>query len=256
MGWVSLLTYIAAITMTLGNLVALRQDNVKRLLAYSSISHAGYLLIGVAAAGLATTADARVAAISSTQYYLLGYAFTAIGAFGVVAWIGSRSDERLLVDDWSGLASRHPAAALAMTVFMLSLGGVPPMAGFFGKFYVFRAAMQASDGALNWLVIVAALNSVVSIFYYLKIVMAMYFREPTREVKPLRSGAVGAAIAIAALMVVEMGVLPNFWIDVASTSVLGQTPVAAAPVAPTPVVAPGAAPSAPTVGAPAPAAAH
>ena len=252
MGWVSLLTYVSAITMTLGNLVALRQDNVKRLLAYSSISHAGYLLIGVAAAGLATTADARVAAISSTQYYLLAYAFTSIGAFGVVAWIGSRSDERLLVDDWAGLGSRHPGQALAMTIFMLSLGGVPPLAGFLGKFYVFRAAMQASDGALNWLVIVAALNSVVSIFYYLKIVMSMYFREPAREPKPLKSGAVTVALAIAAFMVVEMGVMPNFWINVASSSVLGDVPAVVAPAAPTPVIAPGAPTPAPA-GAPVPA---
>lgn len=257
MGWATMLAFVSAITMTLGNLVALRQDNVKRLLAYSSISHAGYLLIGVAAAGIATTTDARVAAISSTQYYLLAYTFTTLGAFGVVAWLGSRSDERLLVDDWAGLGSRHPAAALAMTIFMLSLGGMPPLGGFFGKFYVFRAAMQASDGALNWLVIVAALNSVVSIFYYLKIVMAMYFREPAREPKPLKSGAVTFALAISAFLVIEMGVLPNFWMSIAGSSVLGNEAVVVAPVAPTPVVAPGVLPTpAPPAGGPVPAAPH
>jgi NADH-quinone oxidoreductase subunit N len=220
MGWAGLWAILAAATMTLGNLVALRQDNVKRLLAYSSISHAGYLLIGVVTAGLASGTPLEATAVSSTIYYLLAYTFTSIGAFGVVAWLGRRGDERLHIDDWSGLASRHPAAAFAMTIFMLSLGGMPPLAGFFGKFYVFRAAMDVEGGALNWLVILAAINSVVSIYYYLKVVMAMYFREPTREANPLRSTAVGAALLLSALLVVEMGVMPNWWLGLASKSVL------------------------------------
>jgi NADH-quinone oxidoreductase subunit N len=224
MGWATTITIVAALTMTLGNLVALRQDNVKRMLAYSSISHAGYLLLGVAAAGLATSEATRAAAVSSTQFYLLAYTFTAIGAFGVVAWIGSKGDERQMLDDWAGLGTRHPAAALAMTIFMLSLGGVPPLAGFFGKFYVFRAAMAVEGSPLTWLVIVAALNSVASIFYYLKVVMAMYFRDPAREAKPLRSGAVVAALAIAAAFVVQMGVLPNSWIALAAGSAMGGAP--------------------------------
>src|SRR6185369_14722883 len=160
-------------------------------LAYSSIAHAGYLLIGISA--LATVGDA---ARGPLLYYLVAYTFTTVGAFGVVAWLGNRGDERLQLDDWAGLASRHPGAALAMTVFMLSLGGVPPTAGFFAKFYLFRAAL-ARPG-LQVLVIVAVLNSVVSVFYYLRVVTAMYFREPERELRPLRSSGVTAALLIAA----------------------------------------------------------
>ncbi len=107
--------------MTLGNLAAIRQDNIKRMLAYSSIAHAGYLLIGVVASGLGV-ADAKPAVL----FYLLAYTFTTLGVFGVVAWIGNRSDERLYVDDWAGVGAARPAVALAMTLFLLSLGGVPP----------------------------------------------------------------------------------------------------------------------------------
>lgn len=221
MGWGTILGIVAAATMTLGNVVALRQENVKRLLAYSSISHAGYLLIGVVSAGIAETAVGRDAALSAMLYYLLAYTLTTVGVFGVIAWLGNRGDERLMIDDWAGLASRHPAAALAMTVFLLSLGGMPPMAGFFGKFYIFRGAMQAYGDQLLWLVVVAVLNSVVSIYYYLRIVMAMYFREPARETQPLRSPAVAFALVAAALVMVEMGVLPGWWLDVASKSTLG-----------------------------------
>jgi NADH-quinone oxidoreductase subunit N len=242
MGWGTTLIVISALTMTIGNLLAIRQDNVKRMLAYSSISHAGYLLIGVAAAGLGTDLAARDGAIGATQYYLLAYTFTSLGAFGVVAWIGSRGDERLLIDDWNGLASRHPAQALAMTVFLLSLGGMPPLAGFFGKFYLLRAAMQASD-TLFWLIVIAALNSVVSIYYYLRVVMAMYFREPTREMKPLTSGSVGLALAISATLVVQMGVMPSFWLGL--TREAGLFGAATATAEPAPAAAPAPAPAAP-----------
>jgi NADH-quinone oxidoreductase subunit N len=201
-GWASALAILSVLTMTLGNLAALKQDNIKRLLAYSSIAHAGYLLIGVAA--LATVGDAARAPL---LYYLLAYTFTTIGAFGIVAWLGNRGDERLLLDDWAGLASRHPAAALAMTVFMLSLGGVPPTAGFFAKFYLFRAALEKSG--LLWLVIIAVLNSVVSVYYYLRVVTAMYFREVGREPAPIRSGAMTAALIIAVGATILLGIFPS-----------------------------------------------
>ena len=129
--------------MTLGNLAALRQENIKRLLAYSSIAHAGYVLIGVVAAGLGVGG-----AQASVLFYLVAYTFTTLGAFGVVAWIGNRKDERLFVDDWAGLAAARPAVALAMTIFLLSLGGVPPTGGFFAKFYLFRAAMETPAALL------------------------------------------------------------------------------------------------------------
>jgi NADH-quinone oxidoreductase subunit N len=211
-GWADLLWVLSLATMTLGNLAALRQDNVKRLLAYSSIAHAGYLLLGVVA--IATSGNEARAAL---LVYLLAYTFTTVGAFGVVAWLGNRGDERLLIDDWAGLASRYPAQALAMTIFMLSLGGIPPTAGFFGKFYLFRAAL-ARPG-LVWLVVLAVLNSIVSVYYYLRIVTAMYFREVGREPQPVRATAMNAALWIAALATLALGIAPNWLIDIAMTAV-------------------------------------
>jgi NADH-quinone oxidoreductase subunit N len=209
-GWVTILQTLAVLTMTLGNIAALRQENVKRLLGYSAIAHAGYVLVGIVAVGVVGKT-----AQSAVLYYLLAYTFSTVGAFGVIAWVGSRNDERLLLDDWAGLASRHPAAALAMTLFLLSLGGIPPTAGFFGKFYVLRAA--AMDPQLYPLVVIAVLNSVVAIFYYLKIVMAMYFRELAREPRPQRSAATTVALVIAALLVLQMGLMPGMYL-----SVIGQ----------------------------------
>jgi NADH-quinone oxidoreductase subunit N len=152
-------------------------------------------------------------------YYLLAYTFTTIGAFGVVAWLGNRGDERLLLDDWAGLASRHPAVALAMTVFMLSLGGVPPTGGFFAKFYLFRAALEKTG--LLPLVIIAVLNSVISVYYYLRVVTAMYFREVGREPQPIRAGAMTAALWIAAVATLAIGIAPSWFIDLATAAVMG-----------------------------------
>jgi NADH-quinone oxidoreductase subunit N len=210
-GWASILGILAIATMTLGNLAALRQDNIKRMLAYSSIAHAGYLLIGIVALAFVGN-DAR----GPLLFYLAAYTFTTIGSFGVVAWVGSRTDERVMLDDWAGLGSRHPAAALAMTIFMLSLGGIPPTAGFFGKFYLFRAALERPG--LAGLVIVAVLNSVLSVAYYLRVITAMYFREVGREVHPIRSRGMSWAIAIAALVTLALGILPNWLVTAASGS--------------------------------------
>ena len=210
-GWATILSVIAIATMTLGNLGALKQDNIKRLLAYSSIAHAGYLLVGVVAMGVVGN-DAR----GPLLFYLVSYTFTTIGAFGVVSWIGDHSDERLQLDDWAGLASRHPAAALAMTIFMLSLGGIPPTAGFFGKFYLFRAALE-KPGMLP-LIIIAVLNSVVSVAYYLRVITAMYFREVGREVQPIQARGMTAAILLAAIATLAIGILPGWLIDAAGAA--------------------------------------
>jgi NADH-quinone oxidoreductase subunit N len=212
-GWASVLAVIAALTMTLGNLAAIRQDNVKRMLAYSSISHAGYLLIGVVASGLGV-ASARPAVL----FYLIGYTFTTLGTFGVVAWIGNRSDERLYVDDWAGLGTKRPAVALAMTIFLLSLGGVPPTGGFFGKFYLFRAAMESPQ--LYWLVLVGVLNSIVSIYYYLRIVVAMYFRESTRPLAPTDGASMRLGLLLTAVAVVLLGVFPGRFLEWAGSIAL------------------------------------
>lgn len=207
-GWATIFAVLAAITMTVGNVAALRQQNVKRLLAYSSISHAGILLIGIVAMGYGAGGEAK----SAVVYYLAAYTVTTIGAFAVVAWLGSRDHERVRIDDWAGLAQKHPAVALGMTVFMLSLGGIPPTNGFFAKFMVFKAAVQAADQELIWLVVVGVVNSMISIYYYLRIVMTMYFRDPIGEFKPIRSGAFTFVLVVCALLVLQMGVMPGRWL--------------------------------------------
>jgi NADH-quinone oxidoreductase subunit N len=212
-GWASILSVLAALTMTIGNLAALRQENIKRLLAYSSIAHAGYLLIGVVAAGLGVPS-----AKPAVLFYLLGYTFTTLGAFGVVSWIGNRKDERLLVDDWAGVGAARPAVALAMTIFLLSLGGVPPTGGFFGKFYLFKAAMESPQ--LTWLVVVGVLNSVVSIYYYLRIVVAMYFKDAARPLAPTDATSVRVGLLITAIAVVLLGVFPGTFVDWAAPAVI------------------------------------
>jgi NADH-quinone oxidoreductase subunit N len=205
-GWASALSVLAALTMTLGNLAAIRQDNIKRMLAYSSIAHAGYLLIGVVASGMGV-ADAKPAVL----FYLVAYTFTTLGVFGVVAWVGNRSDERLYIDDWAGIGAARPAVALAMTLFLLSLGGVPPLGGFFAKFYLFRAAMQSPQ--LYWLVIIGVLNSLVSVYYYLRVVVAMYFRDAARPLSPTDGTTMRAGLLLTAIAVLLLGIFPGQFVD-------------------------------------------
>jgi NADH-quinone oxidoreductase subunit N len=207
LGWASPMVVIAALTITIGNIGAVRQDNIKRMLAYSSISHAGVLLAGLCALGLGSTS-----ANPGIVYYLFAYSFTTVGAFAIVQYVGARNRERLLVDDWAGFAGQHPAAALAMTILLLSLGGVPPTGGFFGKFYVFKAAMEVYDGQLLWLVIIGVVNSAISIYYYLRIVTAMYFREANQPFTVTRSPGVLFVIAVCPLVVLEMGIMPGWWL--------------------------------------------
>ena len=144
---------------------------------------------------------------------MLSYSVATVGAFGVVVWIGSKKRELVLISDWYGLASAKPAAALAMTLFMLSFAGIPPTAGFFGKFFIFKSALIAHDGALLWLVIIGVLNSIISIYYYLKVVMAMYFRDATGEFKPLSSGAITFTLVLCAILVLQMGLMPSKWLS-------------------------------------------
>jgi NADH-quinone oxidoreductase subunit N len=163
--------------MIVGNMSALTQDNVKRLLAFSSVAHAGTMLVGLAAV-LASGWDSGATAI---LFYLLAYIFMNIGAFTVVALLGRRAEGDLNFDrDWSGAARRHPFLGVAMVVFMLGLGGIPPTAGFFGKYALFRSAI---DAGLTSLVVIAVLNSLVSVYYYLRVIVAMWMR-PERPVVP------------------------------------------------------------------------
>ncbi|MBE7448646.1 MAG: NADH-quinone oxidoreductase subunit N [Kofleriaceae bacterium] len=206
-GWASPLVVLAAITITVGNIAAIRSDNIKRMLAYSSISHGGVLLVGLCAMGLGARSGQ-----ASLVYYLIAYSLTTMGAFAVVAYVGNRDNERLDIDQWAGLASRHPAAALAMTVCLLSLGGMPPTGGFFAKFYVFKSAMDTQDQQLLWLVAIGVVNSAISIFYYLRLVTAMYFKDARGEIAPTRSAALAFVMAACPLVILEMGIFPNWWL--------------------------------------------
>jgi NADH-quinone oxidoreductase subunit N len=209
--WVPLLAALSVVTMTLGNVVALWQGNIKRMLAYSSIAHAGYILIAVAAA----TADALAAAV----FYLLVYSLMNLGAFGVVVALGRRGREFVEVRDFSGLAVKQPALALAMSVFMISLAGFPPTAGFVGKFYIFRAAVEAG---LAWLALIGVLNSVISVYYYLRVVVLMYMAEPATEPRPAPVGGLLAlSVAVAAVALLVLGVFPAGLTALAQVAVLG-----------------------------------
>lgn len=205
--WTTVLWVVAALTMTVGNLAALVQTNIKRMLGYSAIAHAGYVIVGMAAAGAPRAGGAIL-------YYLLGYAFTNLGAFAVVVALERRGGIHDNIADYRGLARRHPALAAAMALFMLSLTGVPPLAGFFGKFYVFAAAL---DAHLVWLVIIAVLNSVVSAYYYLAVIVAMYVQEG--EVEPVALSArpaLIATLAVAAVGTILIGLFPQAYVSAAS----------------------------------------
>ena len=209
--WRPLLSWIAILTMTVGNVTALLQTNMKRMLAYSSIAHAGYLLVAVAAGGL----DGGSAAL----FYLAVYSVMNLGAFGVLALLGREQEERVLLSDLAGLGVRHPALAAAMTLFMLSLGGIPPTAGFMGKVYVFSVAVKAG---LVPLVIVGVLNSVVAIFYYLRVTVAMYMQEPQGEPVEVAWAAPAVIAAIATLaLTIWWGIQAHDLLEQAQRSIFG-----------------------------------
>jgi NADH-quinone oxidoreductase subunit N len=208
--WVPLLWVIAVATMILGTVVGVVQTNVKRMLAYSSIAHAGYLLVGLVAANTAGKA--------AVLFYLAAYAVTNLGAFGVIALLGTRDNPHDDIRDFAGLWNRRPGIAALMTIFLLSLGGFPPMAGFIAKWYVFYAAVQEG---YYWLAVIGVLSSVVSVFYYLRIVVMMYMTEgPAAAPAPALLSRPGlAALALASIAVFYLGVLPARLLDLALNSV-------------------------------------
>jgi NADH-quinone oxidoreductase subunit N len=197
-----LLWWLAVLTMTVGNLAALTQTNVKRMLAYSSIAHAGYMLIGLAV--FSATGDAE--ALSGILYYLLAYALMNTGAFAVVVLWGERGGEWLDMGDWSGLGWRSPAAGLALSVFMISLSGIPPTAGFFGKYLIFRNAVEHG---YTGLIVIAVLNSALSVYYYLRVLVALYMRAPEGRPVPGPAPLLGTVIAFCALAVLALGFAPD-----------------------------------------------
>ena len=214
-GWPPVLALIAVLTMTVANLIAGRQESVKRMLAYSSIAHAGYVLVGLVAT-MRMGGDAQ----GSVLFYLLTYTASTIGAFGTLVLCGSRGAEAVSYEDLAGVGKRHPMAALAFSLFLFSLAGVPPTAGFFAKLYVVRAAIGAN---LYWLAVILLLNSVLGAYYYLRVLVFMYMREPAPGApiaKPMRSGYVATALVVAAVFVIVLGIWPTTSLQLAIDAAL------------------------------------
>lgn len=200
-GWVNFFAVISAVTMTVGNMTALSQTNMKRMLAYSSIAQAGYILMGFSAGSILGT--------KAVLFYLLTYAFMNLGAFGCVALIGSsiKSDS---IEDYAGLYKKDPFSAFVLAVFLLSLAGIPPLAGFLGKFLLFAAVI---DAKLIFLAIAAAVNSVIAFYYYARVIKHMYFDEPKVLGAAPKSVALAAALAVALLGVLIAGIWPHSFLS-------------------------------------------
>ena len=207
--WDMLLWVVAVATMTIGNLTALAQTNIKRMLAYSSIAHAGYILVGMVAG--------NQLGATGILYYLLAYTLMNLGAFGVIILVSRKKDSYLNIYDYSGLGFQYPGLAAVMSVFMFALVGMPPTAGFLGKFYIFSAAVQ--EGYI-WLVIIGVLNSLISVYYYLRITVIMYMQPAEADLGPVETTPmVNATLILSALAVLLMGIFPGKIFDLASSSV-------------------------------------
>jgi NADH-quinone oxidoreductase subunit N len=208
--WGLIFAVLAAIGMTVGNIAAIPQANIKRMLAYSSIAQAGYLLVGLAAAGAFTGAESSMPngvmfAQKGVLFFLAAYAFTNLGAFIAIITISNKIDSDNIAD-YAGMGKRSPWLALALTLCLISLIGIPPAAGFMAKFYIFSTA--ASNGLL-WLVIIAVINSVISAYYYLRVVRVMWFAEPASAEKVPTSWAPGLALGLCSLGVLLLGIIPG-----------------------------------------------
>ncbi|MFN2390766.1 MAG: NADH-quinone oxidoreductase subunit N [Pyrinomonadaceae bacterium] len=208
--WITTLTVMAMLTMTIGNLAAILQNNVKRMLAYSSIAHAGYALVGFLGAGVALTAGKRDEAIAAVAFYMLTYAITNLGAFAIVTLLAQRNDRRTEFEDYNGIGFRSPVLAFSLSLFMLSLLGLPLTAGFMGKVLVFRPALEAGNEMLTLLVVVAVINTAISAYYYLRLIVVMFFRERTTEwLAPKIPVAITATLLITILGVFYFGIFSD-----------------------------------------------
>jgi len=210
--WLGLVWLSAVLTMVLGNCVALVQSNIKRMLAYSSIAHAGYILVGVA-----TGNQEGVAAI---LFYTLSYALMNIGAFTIVALVSRRGDRKTHIDDFAGLGFKQPGLAAALSIFLLSLAGIPLTAGFAGKFFIFRAALESQ---FIWLTIIGVINSAVSVYYYLRVIVVMYMKESADDWSPVSmSPSAASVIALSVFGVLQFGIFPDLLINLARISAIGS----------------------------------
>ncbi len=192
------LSVIATLSMLFGSIVAIAQEDIKRMLAYSSISHAGYLTIGLA--------SGNQDGIAGIIFYLVAYTFMNLGAFGIVAMIEGEGEANLTISSYSGLSSKKPFLAALLALFMFSLAGIPPFAGFFGKYYVFISAIRSN---LTWLAIVGVVSSAISVYFYLRIVVLMYFKESTSELSISESRTGLLAVIISSILVILLGIYPG-----------------------------------------------
>ena len=207
--WADLLWILAVLTMTVGNFTALRQDNIKRMLAYSSIAHAGYALVGFVAANATGT--------SGILFYMLSYAFMNIGAFAVIILVGKQGEPNGTVMDFAGLGQKRPLLAATMSLFLFSLAGMPPTAGFIGKFYLFSGAIQ--EGYI-WLAIIGVLNSAASVYYYLRVMVYMYFKPGEQEFDWITvSAPVALALVVSAAGSLIPGIVPSMLLQFAQQAV-------------------------------------
>jgi NADH-quinone oxidoreductase subunit N len=194
---------ISSLSMLFGSIVAISQTNLKRMLAYSSISHAGYMAIGLAAGNSYS--------VAGIIFYLTAYAFINIGAFTIISIVEGENDSRIDLNSFAGLNSKSPILAAALSLFMFALAGIPPLAGFFGKYYVFVSAIQSN---LTWLAIIGVLSSVISVYFYIRVVVVMYFKDASEDFKIDVSSYSLAAVIITALLVLVFGILPDTLMNV------------------------------------------
>lgn len=194
------LQWLAVLTMIIGNVAAIMQTNFKRMLAYSSVAHSGYLLVGVIATGISSE---MTFSASGVIFYLIAYSLMTLGSFAIISLFEKTENTKVTVDDMAGFASKRPLMAFCLTIFMLSLAGIPPTIGFFGKFYMFTAAI--GEG-LIWLAVWAMLNSVISVYYYLRPIVSMYMRDGELDHAPQAFNATKVAILVSAILVVVLGV--------------------------------------------------
>lgn len=199
-----IIAFISAATMLIGNITALVQKNVKRMLAYSSIAHAGYLLMGIVAN--------NNRGWSGIAFYSAAYLFMQVGAFLVVSAVENEAGEGLELSDYSGLSKTNPVLAALMALFMLSLAGIPPMAGFFGKYYLFVSAIESG---FTWLTIVAVIASIISVYFYIGLIVQMYFKEPLDKMSDYKASTSKFALAISAAGLLLFGIFPNLLINIA-----------------------------------------
>jgi NADH-quinone oxidoreductase subunit N len=199
------LAVISLFSMLFGSIVAIAQDDIKRMLAYSSISHAGYMLIGLAAG--------NHEGVAGIIFYLTAYTFMNLGAFGIIALVEGREEANLSIKSYSGLANKYPFLSALLAICMFSLAGLPPFAGFFGKYYVFIAAVKAD---LTWLAILGVISSAISVYFYLRIVVLMYFKESTDNIYVEKSSTGLLGVVISVLMIIALGILPGSLINLIS----------------------------------------